>query len=119
MYQFEDAHIPDKSSALNTLTSDLNQANKRAKKSHNALQVINPPLSEDIYAFENSVNVRKTNLPVDKNTAAAAVVNEVVDAARLQQQKLEREVQAYSSRSFIVPSCSAWFHLDQIHEIEM
>ena len=28
-------------------------------------------------------------------------------------------MQAYASKSFIVPSCSAWFNLDQIHEIEM
>lgn len=26
---------------------------------------------------------------------------------------------AYASQSFIIPSCSAWFDLAQIHEIEM
>mmetsp|Transcript_23295 Transcript_23295/g.31138 ORF Transcript_23295/g.31138 Transcript_23295/m.31138 type:complete len:139 (+) Transcript_23295:408-824(+) len=28
-------------------------------------------------------------------------------------------MQAYSGKSFIVPSCTAWFNLDQMHEIEM
>ena len=35
------------------------------------------------------------------------------------QMLLEREMRAYSARSFIIPSCSGWFNLDQIHEIEM
>lgn len=30
----------------------------------------------------------------------------------------ENEVE-YSKTSFIIPSCSAWFNLDKIHEIEM
>ena len=28
-------------------------------------------------------------------------------------------MRAYASRSFIIPSCSAWFSIEQIHEIEM
>jgi len=47
------------------------------------------------------------------------MVDEEVDLIREQRQRLEKEMKAYSSRSFIIPSCSAWFHLDQIHEIEM
>lgn len=30
----------------------------------------------------------------------------------------ENEVE-YSKTSFIIPSCSAWFSIDKIHEIEM
>ena len=41
------------------------------------------------------------------------------EAAMKERLMLEQEVRAYASRSFVIPSCSAWFLLDQIHEIEM
>lgn len=34
-------------------------------------------------------------------------------------QKIEENEQDYAKLSFIIPSCSAWFNLDSIHEIEM
>ena len=45
--------------------------------------------------------------------------NEGNEALVRAQMLLEREMRAYSARSFIIPSCSGWFNLDQIHEIEM
>ena len=41
------------------------------------------------------------------------------ELAAKQQMMLEREIKAYASRSLIIPSCSAWFNIDQIHELEM
>ncbi len=33
--------------------------------------------------------------------------------------KIDETELEYSKTSFIIPSCSAWFSLDKIHEIEM
>lgn len=35
------------------------------------------------------------------------------------QTKIDETEVEYSKTSFIIPSCSAWFNLDRIHEIEM
>lgn len=37
----------------------------------------------------------------------------------LSQKNEENEYNEYSKTSFIIPSCSAWFNLDKIHELEM
>lgn len=35
------------------------------------------------------------------------------------QTKIDENEMEYSKTSFIIPSCSAWFNIDKIHEIEM
>jgi hypothetical protein len=35
------------------------------------------------------------------------------------QTKIDETDQEYAKTSFIIPSCSAWFNIDKIHEIEM
>lgn len=36
-----------------------------------------------------------------------------------QRAKMELNLKEYASRAMIIPSCSSWFDLDKIHEIEM
>jgi hypothetical protein len=43
---------------------------------------------------------------------------EAVEKER-QRAKTELHMQEYASRSMVIPSCSSWFNLDKVHEIEM
>ena len=43
---------------------------------------------------------------------------EAVEKER-QRAKTELQMQEYASRSMVIPSCSSWFNLDKVHEIEM
>ena len=101
---------------------------KRAKKSHTALQVINAPLVTTTNDENSAANFNEVSIVKDPAAAAGAAVaitteaapeNEGNEALVRAQMLLEREMRAYSARSFIIPSCSGWFNLDQIHEIEM
>lgn len=37
----------------------------------------------------------------------------------VESQKVDENEADYPKSSFIIPSCSAWFNIDKIHEIEM
>jgi SWI/SNF complex subunit SWI3 len=41
------------------------------------------------------------------------------DDALEEETKIDENEVEYSKTSFIIPSCSAWFNIDKIHEIEM
>lgn len=134
LYQFDDVQVGAKNSSSSLLKdvknnnrlsvipgglykryNDQGSASKRAKKS---AQVIKPPPA---YSDEDEMSSRepakKALKPINGQPGGDGDVE--IDTIRAQQLKVERELQAYSGRSFIVPSCSAWFHFDQIHEIEM
>ena len=80
---------------------------------------------ENSAANFNEVSIVKD--PAAATGAAVAITTEAApnndndgnEALVRAQMQLEREMRAYSARSFIIPSCSGWFNLDQIHEIEM
>ena len=76
-----------------------------------------PPAYSDEDEMSSREPAKKALKPINGQPGGDGDVE--IDTIRAQQLKVERELQAYSGRSFIVPSCSAWFHFDQIHEIEM
>ena len=45
--------------------------------------------------------------------------SEMVDLAALEAARKREQLERYTSTSYVIPSCSSWFELDQIHELEM
>ncbi|CDW80830.1 swi snf and rsc complex subunit ssr2 [Stylonychia lemnae] len=58
---------------------------------------------------------QSSNLDPKDELELAGVENENEES----QTKIDENEMEYSKTSFIIPSCSAWFNIDKIHEIEM
>ena len=110
---------------------------KRAKHGRDENTVILPPKAESL-AVENGGRNKLTDHPTisiarlgDHAEQAGSDggdglendedmdESEMVDQAALEAARKREQLERYTSTSYVIPSCSSWFELDQIHELEM
>ena len=109
------------------------RAMKRAKQARDEGTVVLPPNAEGS-AVENGrnkladhVSIARLQEPEKEASAEAGEggddeemdESEGVDLAALEAARKREQLERYTSSSYVIPSCSSWFELDQIHELEM
>jgi len=95
------------------------QVNKKQEAANKKKSTSKKPANQklDKTATENSyveVTEKESNLTHDSNDNTHEHLKESKDAHR--EKELEKE---YRKKVFLLPSCSQWFDLDEIHEIEI
>ena len=108
---------------------------KRAKHARDESTVIHPPNAEAT-AVENggrnkladhpTISIARLPDPEQPGSDGAGErdnedmdESELVDHAALEAARKREQLERYTSSSYVIPSCSSWFELDQIHELEM